>query len=443
MSEAFPTWTLPLIVIGLIVCGLLVTLLLRLRAMSANLADKGAAPEAGAAVFPKIKSELLDPSFFSIVPVGVSQLQDAQQLNLSRPFRGSLSALLQHVPSISSGSVTATANVYRLTFSPEATKALSSGTLSLMQSAQGGVRASAVDAAGTIRAHGSISPADGLRTVATVTAVWQVLAVITAQKFLSDISARLASIESSVSDLKGFLETEQQGRIRGRIEYLRDLAHVLNEHDYTELDITAFAHQLEQLSREAEEGMETSRTRALEQAARLKGALDGNAKEKGAAINNAVRTYFRSSSYFLAFGYVQALATNLRAALPVNRAIGAHRLSQLERKITELQSHNEEVAKIAASQIANIEAGTFELDSTAKTVKKDARQLLKEIKGNCDRIGSAILECAEESQERLRLHDEQSTRPLTILVKTDKDGEITEVRAEPVEKLRRKKKTGT
>lgn len=434
--------------IGIAIIGLLVLLAHRLKSVQKDpraltSTDTTNTPATGRSN-PSLPQATGPNELFSIEPIQLNDLLGSSEIRLSKNFRTSISALMQHSPGLAVSVGTAGSAVYRMTFSPEVTASLSNGTLTLMRSGQDGVRAFAVDAAGKIHGQGTLSTADGLRAVSTVAAVWQVLAIVTAQKFLADINARLAAIETSVTDLKEWLETEQQGRIRGRIEYLKDLAHVLNDQKYTELDTATFAHQLEQLAREAEEGMETNRTRALEQAEVLKvRKLDGNAEENADAIKKAVETYYKSSSYFLAFAYIQALASGLRAALPVNRAIGSHRLLQLERKISDLRLHNEEVAKVAQAKISDLKGGWFDSDSEVKSARKSAHQRLTEIKANCERIGTAILEYSEESRSRLELHDKESERPLSLLVRTSETGEVIEVRAEPGKEKAKNRKSGT
>lgn len=115
---------------------------------------------------------------------------------------------------------------------------------------------------------------------------------------------------------------------------------------------------------------------------------------------------------------------------------------QLERKISDLRLHNEEVAKTAESKISEIKGGWFDSDSEVKSARKSAHQRLTEIKANCERIGTAILEYSAESRARLELHDKESEQSLSLLVRTSEAGEVTEVRSELDKEKGKKRKSG-
>lgn len=68
------------------------------------------------------------------------------------------------------------------------------------------VRAMAVDSSGKIVAHGTLVSAAALNPAAAALAVWQVMAMVTAQHYLHDIQQRLARIETGISDIKQWLE---------------------------------------------------------------------------------------------------------------------------------------------------------------------------------------------------------------------------------------------
>jgi len=60
-----------------------------------------------------------------------------------------------------------------------------------MESLDGGIRAIAVDGKNVIQGAGSLNLATGIKLTASVMAVWQVLAIVTAQAFLIDINKQL------------------------------------------------------------------------------------------------------------------------------------------------------------------------------------------------------------------------------------------------------------
>lgn len=111
-------------------------------------------------------------------------------------------------------------------------------------SVPGGMRAVAVAADGTIVASGTLVSAANPALVALL--AWQVLAVITAQKFLSDINNRLANIEREISSIKQMLDDQTRGRLLGAMDYLRSHAHERSRNE-TERAFRDRDHELEDI----------------------------------------------------------------------------------------------------------------------------------------------------------------------------------------------------
>lgn len=112
---------------------------------------------------------------------------------------------------------------YIVRFSAATRARLLDGTYDFMRDSVGRVHAIAVDAhTRTIAEHGVIETAG--RLAPALAAIWQGLAVITAQKFLSDIDNKLQTIERKLDSIKKWLEDNYYGRLTGRLSYLGDLA---------------------------------------------------------------------------------------------------------------------------------------------------------------------------------------------------------------------------
>lgn len=85
-----------------------------------------------------------------------------------------------------------------------------------------------------------------LKNAARLTAIWSIASLITAQKHLSDINAKLASLEKGIESIRNFLDAQRLSKITGTISYLKQIYPVISGGD---LDST-FRNQLE--SREVE-----------------------------------------------------------------------------------------------------------------------------------------------------------------------------------------------
>jgi hypothetical protein len=100
------------------------------------------------------------------------------------------------------------------------------GTLQLMESRTGVQRAVAVYADGKqVFEHATLRRLGALPIVTA--AVWQGMAVVTAQKFLTEIDAKLQRIEAGVAELRRLADTKQLGVLQGNLAYLLQLTPVL------------------------------------------------------------------------------------------------------------------------------------------------------------------------------------------------------------------------
>src|SRR5439155_1734836 len=85
--------------------------------------------------------------------------------------------------------------------------------------------------------------------------VWQVMAIVTQQKFLADIDRRLAAIERGVAAVQEWLEDDRKGKVIGNLNYLRQIAAVLMDHRLTMVDTLTYNQQIEQIERECDQIM--------------------------------------------------------------------------------------------------------------------------------------------------------------------------------------------
>jgi len=138
-----------------------------------------------------------------------------------------------------------------LKFSREVTQGLNTGVYHL-QSSIDGVQAVARDAQGRIVEHGRLVQA-GMSPVAGVAIAWQILAIITAQKFLSDINKRLANIESAINEIKGMIDLQEWSKIEGAYKYLAEnLNKLKNIYYLSQEEFNALLFHIEGIIKESE-----------------------------------------------------------------------------------------------------------------------------------------------------------------------------------------------
>ena len=165
----------------------------------------------------------LDPNetpLISVTPL-VGELPDAAPVVLSAEAQAAIGALLQLVPG-GVGVAASTSGAYVLRFAPHLSAPLATGQATLMQAVEGGARAIAVDAQGTILGHGTLIPLTGLNPALAAAALWQVAAVATAQHYLVAMQRQLAQVESAVGELRDWLQDRELAGLVTNARFLQD-----------------------------------------------------------------------------------------------------------------------------------------------------------------------------------------------------------------------------
>ncbi|HVZ32665.1 MAG TPA: hypothetical protein VG963_09580, partial [Polyangiaceae bacterium] len=248
-------------------------------------------------------------------------------------------------------------------FDPEVARKLADGTLTMMQAVNGGLRATAIDASGRIAGHAVLSAPSHALTGALV--VWQVLAVVTAQKFLADINVRLAGMERGISELKSWLEDEQCGKLDGSLRYMRTMAESLRQRDLTDADLGLFGEQLETIDREARSFM-AMRERQL---ARVEEALPNikltgiGFEENSAAASRLVQEFHQACEPWWLAARVRGIGCQLRAPLPLSRQISRLRVRELREEMREQNSKRARFMELANSRLPELR-GEFTFNET-------------------------------------------------------------------------------
>lgn len=169
-------------------------------------------------------------------------------LQVPSEIKDGLGRLLQHVPRAAvSGAEAglAFANTYVVTFQPNTMLRLATGALEMMPARGGGLRAIARGSG--IVEHGRLF---SVTSITMTCAVWQVLAIITAQKFLGDINQRLRSIETKLERIEKWLQHDRYGALKADLAYIEDILSVMLTGQLQPADIPIFRAELESIERE-------------------------------------------------------------------------------------------------------------------------------------------------------------------------------------------------
>lgn len=148
-----------------------------------------------------------------------------QELSLSDRQLKQFGAIFQHVPSLASNLMVATSNTYVMRFPPEAIKGLADGSLKIMDAKPGGLRGIIVDAkTNKFFKHVSLHEAENLRFIAGATIAWQILALMTAQHYLPEISTKLDQIQQGIEEVKDHMESGDHALIQSIVKQMESIA---------------------------------------------------------------------------------------------------------------------------------------------------------------------------------------------------------------------------
>lgn len=264
------------------------------------------------------------------------------------PVPASTAALFQPLlaQAVKLAKANSAANTYVLEFSPEVTKGLKGRLFKPVAAKGGGVRAMTKGADGKFVGQGTLRRVGMAPLVPAM--LWQGLAAVTQQKFLADIDEKLGQLQTGLAALKGWLETEQLGRLQGDIQYLLDLrASLASDGSVTD---APYQEQLEGIVRDRYADLAAIGMRMDQLGTRMSDYLAANGwrtptEQAMAMIADLERL---NRAFYLAAGG-QALAIQYQRATGSPPDLARRRLQRLEQ---EIRAHQIETNASASSRAA-------------------------------------------------------------------------------------------
>ena len=349
-----------------------------------------------------------------------------EDITLDSRVSTGLQAVLQRAPTLAHDVASLAVNTYVVRFAPEIARGLSDGSLTMMQAVGGGLRASAVDATGKIAGNAMLLAPSAALTGALV--VWQILAIVTAQKFLADINKRLAAIERGITDVKTWLTDEQHGKLEGNLRYMRQVADSLEKRDLTENDVNLFAEQLETIGREAQQVMsmqDLQITRSADALPRL--TLSGEGlKEHSEAASRTLAEFAQVCQPWWLAAQIRGMAVQLRSHLPLSRDVALLRVRDLQANIRSQEVLQTTFIETAKKRIPELR-GEWTFDSTDELHQLRIRTATMELDKSLIAATDELSEAARVVEQGLTALIEERTQPLELVVTVGDDGKPVRV----------------
>lgn len=388
-----------------------------------------------------ILGEINDP-WGEIVRYQKTEIDGYEEIHLDKKSLIGFSSWFQQAPNLAQSGVQMALNTYTLSFKPEIAKGIADGSLKIMESLDGGIRAIAVDGNNVMRGTGSLNLATGAKLTASIMAVWQILAVVTAQVFLIDINKQLAIINKEIGDLKNFLEHQQYAMLIGNLKYIQNISDTLSSQSFENLEFGAFLNQLEHIERECNQimvalelQMKTVYVDFEKQPLKAK----FSAQEYLVASKKLITNYEKQAQNYLIAASVKGLAAQTRCAIPSNRNLALTRLSTLQ---TELSTWNESQQKFYQLVSERLPELTDWSDSkfhslitewlpqlTARFDDKQKKQAqlkdkMQTSQDYLNQIGELIQKSVTETENNVRAQIQENSKPLSLLVELNEDKQI-------------------
>jgi hypothetical protein len=368
-----------------------------------------------------------------VVQLYAPQVEDRlEPLTLHQEHLNGLEALVRHVPALALAGANMTAQTYVVRFAPEIASQLALGSATLMRSLDGGVRAIAIGTNGQIIGQGILVAQTGLGFAAAATAIWQVLAVVTAQYYLVGINHTLAAIEEQLDAVRARMDDQEAATLVNNFKRLRSIQAALADGRLTDLDVQSFVATVDTIDGECGRIMETcligmERGHQRLRTMNLQGTFDP--ADEVSAARRQVQDYTHSAEVWSMAALARVAAAEVRCALPVDRGIAQRRLretqDELQRWETSRQAFTDLIRKRVRHVSTTIHLKWWEHDHDYRLRLLEAA---KETKSTLNKSSKAVARGLVDVTEFITVQQTLEGQPLNLLVDVNTAGNITTVR---------------
>lgn len=265
----------------------------------------------------------------------------SKDTSLTPATQARLGRLVQNVLGEAGRTALTKSGTYVLKFSPEIMNGLRDGTLELISN-QNGLRSIVRNAANKRFAANATLESPGLvgSPAAACLLVWQVAAVVTAQKYLADIDKKLSSLESQMDEVLHWLEDQERGVLLGNYHYLSRIRSALSSQECTEIETQVFSSQLEQIDRECLQVQYAAyqRLKRIEFDVVKHNEKKISAEESMEEAKQLANSCSRCVQVILMTLQIRCLTLELKAAMSASHDILQSRLDEMKTEYTSLQN---------------------------------------------------------------------------------------------------------
>lgn len=259
-----------------------------------------------------------------------------EDIEVNESIRNNIYPLIQRAPDMLSHGKEIVQDKLVIVLKPELMKGIKEGNLIMMPAKDGGFRLNVINANGKeIVGQGKIQMLRKIDPSKIALGIFNVLAVVTAQKFLSDINKHLELISKEVKDIKEWLKDERYGKIFGNLNYMKNIYPTLSNKGLSENEIMVYFNSIEEIERECDQIVH-----AIEYGWERPFNNINNVETPKYRIANCdtnliinIKAFEETCRSYLLCMYVRMVAAKLFCALPVDRDLAFRRIEDIKKRM--------------------------------------------------------------------------------------------------------------
>jgi hypothetical protein len=304
--------------------------------------------------------------------------QQHSRIELSSPQKDAISRAILASGQVGEAALNAAvagSSLVQMTLRAPLAASVANGTAEMMSAGRGGFYGAVVGPSG-IEGQAFFTSATGLQAVAGVAAVWQITAMITAQKHMVDINKRLTNIQRCVDTLENMLVNWKLGALLGHLTYLHETHQFLRLGDWHKEELRLRTAKLEDIELQARQIMYATERDAQRFLHQFSDASHGRGfDDEKLTLKSLVQEFEFNIREILLAAQVRILTAQIRSALPLCHSSTAMRLDRLRTDLARLDSLRQNTEEGAKQKIEEL-GRWYKLASTEEEARVELRERL-------------------------------------------------------------------
>jgi len=372
----------------------------------------------------------IDLPLITVSPIDIPVVSDTKMPDSSH-LAANLEPLLNRAPELLRVGREMTTKTLRVVFSPEVTRGLQNGTLSLTQDAAKTLMPVARDvSSGRFVQIGRTVATNGVRLANIAAASWQIAAIATAQHYLAEINERLQCIEDRLKDIQFFQKEEKRAEIRGAVQLLKQYHDAISRAALHPNEVAAIYQKIEDIEEKCLGVGELARRLAEEEFKKLdnievKEIMDplGTERRAGEWLTSSKETV---ELVFLAES-CRMVACHVKAALPGDRMLISKRIEDIRIRVHESANHVRALQERFHKKIVR------PLDPSSDFFRRtfgyhdhgsDAAKTFARVRDEVSKMAASLDDQANRAREMAQHFDQLAESGLSLDVRLDDNGKV-------------------